>query len=288
VRQAFDTGDLRVATKAPQRATDAHISIVGHITGVELNILLTTNDTANGFANRFLWTAVRRSKLLPEGGNAAALDMSDLVKQLKRAVEFAKTGPCIRRDEGATKLWREIYKRLSQERPGLLGAVVSRAEALVMRLAMILAVTDCSPKIQQQHLRAALAIWDYCEASAAFIFGDSLGNPTAERVLQLLQDAGARGLSLTGIYDQFSHHVDRDELHAALKQLHSQGLAKSEKVKTAGRPSQIWFATNAGSEKSEESAKKVIELPVTTTSSTQDLSSLNTLNSPAEVWEEII
>jgi len=50
VRQAFDTGDLRVATKnSPNIASRAHISIVGHITGIELNTLLTTSDCANGF-----------------------------------------------------------------------------------------------------------------------------------------------------------------------------------------------------------------------------------------------
>ena len=114
VRQAFDTGDLRVAVKgSPQTATGAHISIIGHITGIELNLLLTKSDTANGFANRILWVAVKRSKLLPEGGNAAAVDVSDILDKLKRAVEFAKTVGCITRDEDATELWRGIYYRLS-------------------------------------------------------------------------------------------------------------------------------------------------------------------------------
>ena len=62
-----------------------------------------------------------------------------------------------------------------------------------MRIAMILAVTDCSELICESHLRVSCAIWDYCEASAGFIFGDSLGNPVAERVLKLLQEAGSDG-----------------------------------------------------------------------------------------------
>jgi hypothetical protein len=286
VRQAFDTGDLRVAVKgSPQISTGAHISIIGHITVVELNILLTKSDTANGFANRFLWVAAKRSKLLPEGGKASSLDFSDIVERLRQALQFAKTAKRICRDETASELWREIYLRLSRERPGLLGAVISRAEALVMRISMLLAITDCSEQIREAHLRAAIAIWDYCEASAAFIFGDSLGNPTAERVLQLLQEAGESGLSLAGIYEALCGHVEKEELHAGLRQLHGQGLAEYKKIPTSGRPSQVWFATKAACERREESARKAAEAVAASPASLKDLSSLNSLNSQEQGWE---
>ena len=188
----------------------------------------------------------------------------------------------------ATELWREIYFRLSQERPGLLGAVVSRAEALVMRLAMIFAVADCSPKIRVPHLQAALAIWDYCEASAAFIFGDSLGNPLAERVLQMLQEAGEQGLGLAAIYKELSGHATNEELHPALRDLHSQGLARFEKVKTSGRPRQVWFATKAARERSEQIARKLAEPQPASPPAAEELNSLNSLNSPEGQWEEVL
>ena len=47
---------------------------------------------------------------------------------------------------------------------GLYGAVTSRAEAQVVRLSLIYALLDCSPVIRQEHLLAALALWEYCEA----------------------------------------------------------------------------------------------------------------------------
>lgn len=289
IRQAFDTGDLRVAVKgSPQEASGAHISIIGHITRHELNLLLTKSDTANGFANRFLWVAVQRSKMLPEGGNAAAVDFSDIVEKLKRAVGFAKTVGCITRDEEATRLWREIYYRLSLERPGLLGAVLSRAEALMMRLAMIFAVTDCSSKIRVPHLQAALAVWDYCEASAAFIFGDSLGNPLAERVLQVLQGAGEQGIGLAAIYKELSGHATNEELHPVLRDLHGQGLARFEKVKTSGRPRQVWFATQAARERSEQIAKKLSEPEPAVAPAAEGLNSLNSLKSPEGEWQEVL
>lgn len=249
VRQAFDNGDLRVATKgSPQTATDAHISIIGHITSEELNLLLSKSDCANGFANRMLWLAVKRSQLLPDGGNSASLDFSGIVSKLRKAVEFAKGVGCVSRDEKARELWTDIYFRLSVERPGLLGAVVSRAEALVMRLALIFAVGDCSHVIRDAHLRAAVAVWDYCEASAAFVFGRSLGNPLSERVMSLLREAPSGGLSRGQIHQKLSGHISSDELNVALTQLHNQGLAEFRDVSTGGRPAQFWLA--AGEDRS--------------------------------------
>jgi hypothetical protein len=58
---------------------------------------------------------------------------------------------------------------------------------------------------------------------------------------------------LSAIYDRFNGHLDKDELHGALKDLHSHGLARFEQIKTSGRPGQIWFATRINGEKREES-----------------------------------
>lgn len=289
IRQAFDSGDLRVATKAsPERATNAHISINGHVTLAELNLLLSKNDSANGLANRFFWVVVKRSKLLPEGGDADAVNFEDIRYQLSEAVIFARQVGRIKLDSEARELWRNIYTALSAEQPGLLGAVTSRGEALVMRLATLLAVTDWSNTISVAHLKAALAIWDYCAASAKFIFGNTLGNPVAERVLATLKQAGATGLTLTGIHSEFNGHLSRGELHAALKELHSQGLANFESVKTSGRPSQVWFATQINSEKSELSGAGNGMTPPASAATASDLSSLNSPTSQAGDWEEDI
>jgi Bifunctional DNA primase/polymerase, N-terminal/Primase C terminal 1 (PriCT-1) len=69
VRSGWDTGYLSALTKHDHiTATGTHISIIGHITVDELRAELTQTDTANGFANRFLFLCVRRSKCLPRGG----------------------------------------------------------------------------------------------------------------------------------------------------------------------------------------------------------------------------
>ena len=69
IRDAWDKGSLSPLTKnSPIKATNAHISIIGHITREELQRYLTATESANGFANRFMWVLARRSKLLPFGG----------------------------------------------------------------------------------------------------------------------------------------------------------------------------------------------------------------------------
>jgi hypothetical protein len=67
VRNAWDSGNLRSLTKnSPSFATDTLVSIHGHITLDELRKLLTETEAGNGFGNRFVFLAVRRSRVLPE------------------------------------------------------------------------------------------------------------------------------------------------------------------------------------------------------------------------------
>ena len=51
-------------------------------------------------------------------------------------------------------MWCAIYEKLSEGKPGLLGAVISRAEAQVVRLALLYALLDCSKLIRAEHLEA--------------------------------------------------------------------------------------------------------------------------------------
>lgn len=66
IRQAWDNGDLSTLTgNNPQKVTGAHVSITGHTTQEELLQNLKYAEVFNGFANRFLWISVSRSKCLP-------------------------------------------------------------------------------------------------------------------------------------------------------------------------------------------------------------------------------
>ncbi len=69
LRSAWDGGTLRTLVKRdPLKATGAHISVIGHITRPELLRYLNDTEQHNGLANRLLFSCVRRSKCLPEGG----------------------------------------------------------------------------------------------------------------------------------------------------------------------------------------------------------------------------
>ena len=53
-------------------------------------------------------------------------------------------------------MFREIYPKLSAGEPGLLGAVLARAEAHVLRLSLLYAALDRAPAVTPAHLVAAL------------------------------------------------------------------------------------------------------------------------------------
>jgi hypothetical protein len=188
LRDAWDTGELSSMTKnTPDRASAAHISIIGHITRDELRRYLSSTEAGNGFANRFLWVCARRTKCLPHGGRLDQMDFSGLVLRLQNAVKFARTVEKVEQDPVAYALWEKVYPGLSEGHPGLFGAVTSRGEAQVLRLSSLYALLDCSEVVRAEHLMAALAVWEYCEASARFIFGTSLGDATADDILRALR-----------------------------------------------------------------------------------------------------
>ncbi len=243
IRQAWDGDRLRTMTKnSPTRSTGAHISIIGHITKAELLRHLGDTEAANGFANRFLWLMVRRSKVLPFGGDVPKDDLKDLSRRLDSAVRFARKPRPVRWGASAREPWAEVYGPLSEGKPGLFGAVVGRAEAQTLRLATLYAVMDESETIEYEHLAAALALWGYAEESACYIFGDATGDPVADDILEALRASEGRGLSRTDIRDLFGRHKSADRINGALGELLKLGRVRKEDVPTGGRPSERWYA----------------------------------------------
>jgi len=252
IRQAWDNGNLRAMAKnSPAKATNAHIAIIGHVTRDELRRELTQTDAANGFANRFVFVSSRRSKALPEGGNLKPDALDGIVQRLADAIVFAMAAGELQRDEPARELWASVYPALSEGRPGLLGAATGRAEAQVLRLSCIYALLDRSTVVREPHLRAALALWDYCAASARTVFGDSVGDRTADEILDALRRAPEERLSRTEISDALHRHQSGEEISRALGVLHGGGWAIVESVATDGRPREVWRALGTAREAKE-------------------------------------
>jgi hypothetical protein len=240
IRRAWDDGDLRTLTKSPSAvATGAHVSIVGHITRAELFRCLDRTDLGNGFANRFLWVLVQRSKLLPDGEFVPDEVIRPLALRLARVAEWAAEGRLLRRDAEAAAVWNTVYGPLTEGRSGLLGSVTSRAEAQVLRLSVLYAILDMAPVMRPEHLLAALAVWRYADASAESIFGDAIGDPIADSILTAIRRQGE--LSRTDIVNLLGRHADKNRIDGALTSLLLSGLAEPVMNReTGGRPQEVW------------------------------------------------
>lgn len=264
VREAWDTGNLRTLTKNdPIVATGAHVGIVGHITVTELRSELTETDRGNGFANRFLFVCVKRSKMLAFGGGIIDKNvLGDLAARLALAADAARQhGGAVSMTASARAVWERAYPALSEGLDGLLGAVTGRAEAQCLRLALLYALLDRKNQIDEPHLLAAIALWEYCEQSARFIFGSAIGSKVADEILRALRSVGERGMTRTDIRDLFTKHQSAEKISAGLDLLKQRKLAHVEIQRTPGRSIEIWRAGVA------TKATKATEAPVTRQSS---------------------
>ena len=245
VRDAWDSRPLASLTKnSPARVMEPHISISAHITEDELRRTLDLTSMANGYANRFLFVCVRRSKELPHGGNLQPSVIDALAKEVRAVFSKApagnpflaysdQKGVQITMEAEAHALWTDVYHALSNGHPGMLGAITGRAEAQTLRLALLYALLDGSNQIKVVHLRAALALWKYCEDSARYIFGVSMGDPFTDDLLRALRSSG--GMTRTEINNMFKRNRSADKIDAALVSLEAYGKARREHRPPKGR-----------------------------------------------------
>ncbi len=236
IRQAWDGIALRVLAKSARAScAEPHISIIGHITSMELQKLLSQSDAANGFANRFIWVGSVRSKHLPFGGTVDHEALASLGDRLRDAVSFARTVQEMAWATDAARLWAEVYPKLSESKPGLLGLVTARSESQTLRLAMLYALLAKSAEIRLEDLRAALELWRYSADSAAYIFGQALGDSTADTIVELLR-ARPEGVTRTELSTHFDRNKSKAQLDATIALAQSSGLLRIERRETGGRP----------------------------------------------------
>ena len=241
LREAWDGNPLQVlARNNKDSCAEPHIALIGSITNHELQALLSRTARFNGFGNRLLFCCARRSKLLPDGGRPLEdLACGELLGDFASAIEAARSIHCVTRDPEASEIWQERYASLARGIPGSVGDLTARGEAQVLRLSAIYSLLDCSPLIRREHLRAALEVWRYCDESVRFLFGDRLGDDSADRILEKLKNAPA-GMSGTEINRLFSSHKKSSELEVTLKQLERLGRVKCESRPTNGATATIW------------------------------------------------
>jgi len=261
LRECYDTGDLRVLTRRdPLRATGAHVSVLGHVTTDELRKRLSGTEVANGFANRFLFACVRRSKMLPSGGQLEPHVVEGLGLRLRAAAYAARKRSVLRRTDAAEALWRELYGSF-RDHPGLLGAVTARPEAHTLRLSVTYALLDQSSVIDVVHLRAADAVWRFCEDSALRIFGDATGDPVVDRLLDRLRLV--ESMTRNEVRDLFGRHESAERLDGVIRDLEASGQVLVRQEPTAGRPRTVLALRRAVSAVSDQSHAARESGPVT-------------------------
>ena len=119
IRQCWDGGRLEVRSRiATSVADNAQVVIVGAITSDEIGNRFKRIDLANGFANRHLFTLVRRSKLIPTGKSISDSTVAGLAKTLAIRLSDARTLGLMHRTPPAEEMWAKIYAQLSDDDPG--------------------------------------------------------------------------------------------------------------------------------------------------------------------------
>ena len=123
---------------------------------------------------------------------------------------------------------------------GLSGSVTDRAEAQVTRLSMLYALGDGTEVIKAEHLKAALALWQYVADSARYSFGNRLADLNAQKIIEALR-THPDGMTRTEIWEGvFLRNIDKGTLDSAFASLDALGLAVKSQEETSGRTAERW------------------------------------------------
>ncbi len=241
LRNAWDHGDIAPLTKSNRiKVTGAHICIIGHITIAELTGLLQSVDIWNGFANRFLWLCVKRQKLVAVPRSMPDEAVEIIATRIAAIISASQeTGP-VRLHPDVETAWTEHYPKISQDAGGVFGTVTARAEAHVMRLALVYTLLDGQNTVSLRHFQAALSLWQYCYCSARYIFGNAESDKNAARILMELSKGEK---TQTQLNDSFNGHLSAKILGAILSELQALGRVNQRKQgggKGKGKPKTLW------------------------------------------------
>lgn len=246
VRDAWDGVPMgRFLAREQSLVVRHHVGIAAHVTIVELQSKLTSTDAANGFGNRFLWFAVRRTKLVPFPESPREL-VAPYIDSLNRAIVEAQTAAELRWSPPAADRWEAMYaESASRPRLGLLGSLLARSEAQVARLALLYALLDRADEVRLQHLEAAEALWAYNERSVVYIFGSSTGDRHADALREYLKEGALEWESAKRALGLRSA-ADLQEAAAVLVSLGIAEVVSAPRNGASGRPRRIIRAVERG------------------------------------------
>ncbi len=235
LRDAWDGTSIQPAVKTSRVwATDPHISIIGDITPSELLDVMATRELTNGFANRFIFIYAEGDKInafpQPTPDNVVEA-LADRVAQVLRyaGADNHSSNNVLRMElsPDAASVYDGLYGGELSDRSGgeRIVALLVRRAPMLLRLAMLFALTDQTHIIAVDHINAAMAWVRYWGDSVKFIFQNP-ANPLAAKakpaITQRIVDhltAHVQATRTELTTNCFSGHIAAPTLDKALNEL---------------------------------------------------------------------
>lgn len=251
LRDAWDGTSIRPAVKTCRVwASDPHIGIIGDVTPSELRELMHARELTNGFANRFIFFWAEGDKVLPFPQYTPKHVVEALADRVALVLRFAGADRHVDMDvmrmefsTEAASLYARLYRGELRDRSAgeNITGLLDRRAPVLLRLAMLFALTDQTSVIAVNHINAAMAWVRYWVDSVKFIFqsavdeaGAAATTDIAQRIVTYLATQGqATRTELTK--GCFGGHVSKATLDKALDELITASPPAIE-VETVPRP----------------------------------------------------
>ncbi len=234
LRDAWDGVSIKPATKSlPLWTTDPHIAIAAAITPTELVDLMKARELSNGFANRFVIFWAERERLIPFPRATSEADLLGLVERTEEVLRFMKGDYPASKDNRAMTMSHEArtaYERLYRGLNATTGSprldgILERRAPMLLRMAMLFAMTDLTLTIEPRHIDAAQAWVMYWVDSVRYVFGEAADEASiaerqesADKLLAYLTQKGeATRTEIT--VECFNKHAPPGGLNAVIAEL---------------------------------------------------------------------
>ncbi|MFC1616836.1 DUF3987 domain-containing protein, partial [Candidatus Margulisiibacteriota bacterium] len=246
IRITFDQKPLQNMTVTnPQSVKDYLLTVIVCITPKELEEVMPKLFIHNGSINRFgVQEAIKENSVaIPGEINISGINSE--IDQLKKAVKLSQKLEYIELSQQAKQRWTTVYQRIEiMHNNEELGDATARAHQQILRMSAILALSELSEVIENEHIDTAYNYWKSYAASAYNLFCQKIADKNLKKLLTALQRS-KKGLTRTQIRnDVFQRNKKQEEIDTLLNSLKKRNLARMTEVKTKGRPAQKWVYTN--------------------------------------------